>query len=64
MIDIWTLTDIQFDGVDTNDYPDFVDAYISHACLPDGTSITDEELEILNEHNSAWIQENVFDSIL
>jgi len=35
--------------VDTKDYPDFCDAYIEEAEWEDGTSLTDDELEELNE---------------
>lgn len=37
------------DGVDPDDYPDFCDAFFSHAKFEDGTELTDEELEELGE---------------
>lgn len=40
---------LEIDGIDPRDYPDFVDAYISNGYHKDGTSISDEDLEILNE---------------
>ena len=30
-IDFKLISDVEIDGIDTNDYPDFVDAYISNA---------------------------------
>jgi hypothetical protein len=39
---------IEIDGVDSLDYPDFVDTYISYADWNDGIELTDEELEHLN----------------
>ena len=39
------LINVQVDGVDTKDYPDFVDAYISYAEYEDGTELTEDELE-------------------
>jgi len=30
-MDYSKITEIEIDGVDTSDYPDFVDAYISYA---------------------------------
>jgi hypothetical protein len=40
---------IEFDGIDMNDYPDFSDAYISAAGFQDGTELTVDELELLQE---------------
>lgn len=41
------ITNIEFEGIDYKDSPDFVDAYISYA-EKDGVEMTDEELEELN----------------
>lgn len=44
------VTDIEIDGVDTRDYPDFCDAFISAARYEDtGAALTDEELDELHE---------------
>jgi hypothetical protein len=43
------LNSIEFDGIDMNDYPDFSDAYISAAGFQDGTQLTVDELEMLQE---------------
>ena len=43
---------IEIDGVDTKDYPDLCDAYISYAEWEDGTPLTDEELDSLTEKES------------
>lgn len=44
------VCDIEVDGVDTRDYPDFSDAYISSAIWADtGHALTDEELDQLPE---------------
>jgi len=40
---------VEVDGVDMKDYPDFCDAYISHALFTDGTPLTDEELNELSD---------------
>ena len=42
------INNIKLDGIDTKDYPDFCDAYIASADY-DGKSITDEQLDKLNE---------------
>ena len=42
------IDNIEIDGIDTNDYPDFCDAFISSADY-NGVEMTDEQLEALNE---------------
>ena len=60
------FTDYELDGIDTDDYPDFCDAFIcgATALLEDGTmrEATEEELDELNndgdlvyEHVTNWI---------
>ena len=52
-LDYSKVHDIEVDGIDTRDYPDFCDAYIAGATieLEDGTfrDATDAELDELNE---------------
>jgi hypothetical protein len=51
-LDYSKVHDIEVNGIDTRDYPDFCDAYIAGATieLEDGTfrDATDEELDELN----------------
>ena len=42
------ISSVEVDGIDTSDYPDFVDAYISYAEY-DGEPMTDEQIEKLNQ---------------
>ena len=56
------IDNIEVDGIDTNDYPDFCDAFISSADY-DGKAMTDEQLNLLNE-DAAFVQEQVFLKIL
>ena len=42
------IDNIEVDGIYTNDYPDFCDAFISSADY-NGVEMTDEQLEALNE---------------
>jgi hypothetical protein len=50
------VDDIEVDGVDPMDYPDFSDAYISSAVwLDTGLPLSDSELEQLTELNSELI---------
>ena len=57
------VIDMEVDGVDSRDYPDFADAHFSYACYEDGTELTDDELEQLTEQNSDVLHEKVFDSL-
>ena len=42
------ITNIEVDGIDTKDYPDFSDAFIQSADY-DGVPMTDEQIDELNE---------------
>ena len=42
------IDNIEVDAIDTKDYPDFCDAFISHADY-DGKPMTEEQLEEVNE---------------
>ena len=47
------ICDIEIDGIDHKDYPDFVDAYIYSAYWKDtGKKLTDKELEELQDDGS------------
>jgi len=43
-------TNVKFEGLDFNDYPDYCDAYITYAEI-DGTPLTDDEIEDLNDNS-------------
>ena len=47
--------------IDTSDYPDFVDSYISAADY-DGRPMTDAELDVLND-DSSFVYEQVLERI-
>lgn len=51
------ITNVELGGIDTNDYPDFCDAYIVSAKY-DGREMTDDEIEELNE-NTDFVYEQV-----
>lgn len=42
------LQNIEIEGIDTSDYPDFCDAYLVSAEYEDGTPLTDFELDELS----------------
>ena len=56
-MDYKLIDNIEVDGIDTNDYPDFCDAFISSADY-DGKHMTEEQLEELNE-DSEFVYECV-----
>ena len=58
------LFDLEFDGVDYNDYPDFCDAYLSSASIMENgkpRDLTDEELEEVQDSNPDWFAEKLYD---
>lgn len=63
MIDIFDVDDIVVSGVDANDHPDFVDAYIESATV-DGRPLTEDELNWLNENHPEIAQELAYESLL
>jgi len=55
------ITNIEVDGIDTRDYPDFCDAYIVYAEY-DGEAMSDEQIDILNE-DSNFVHDCVYDQL-
>lgn len=47
-IDLTKIDSVEVEGIDTRDYPDFTDAFISYAEL-DGKPLTEDQLNDLNE---------------
>lgn len=60
-LDYKKISDVQVSGVDTKDYPDFVDAFIESASY-DGREMTDAELDAVNE-NRGYVYECVIERI-
>ena len=54
------IVNIELGGIDTRDYPDFVDAFITYAEWEDGTPLTDDELSDLND-DSSFVYNEVID---
>jgi hypothetical protein len=57
------VIDIEIDGVNPRDYPDFSDAYFTYACYEDGTKLTDDELDQLADQNGDVLYEMAYDSL-
>jgi hypothetical protein len=55
-LDYSLIDNVQIDGVDTSDYPDFCDAYIVSADY-DGREMTDDEIELLNDDGDFVLQQ-------
>ena len=47
-LDYARISDVEVEGIDTADYPDFCDAFIASADY-DGREMTDMELDTLND---------------
>jgi len=58
-----TVINIEVDGIDRNDYPDFCDAYFSYATWEDGTELTDDDLELLQYQNGEELHEIVWNQV-
>ncbi len=60
-VDFTKIHNIEFDGVDTNDAPDFSNAFIM-SCDIDGRPATEEELDIIND-NSEFVYDALMDHL-
>jgi len=61
--DIARLDNIQLDGVDPEDCPDFCDAYIE-SCDYDGKALTETEIEWLNSNHPEIAQGLAWEHLL
>ena len=58
-MDYSKITNIEFDGIDYDDYPDMVDAYIVYAEY-DGVEMTAEQLDKIND-DSDFVYEQLME---
>ena len=61
-IDFKLVTNVSVDGIDTRDYPDFVDAFIVSADY-DGKPMSDEMIEEINSDYLDFVSECVYDQL-
>ena len=61
-MDYKKINNIEVDGIDTNDYPKFCDAFILSADY-DGVEMTDKQLDVLNE-DSEFVYKSVQNYLL
>jgi hypothetical protein len=57
------VIDLEVEGIERGDYPDFCNAYFSSGCYEDGTPLTDDELDKLTDLAGDVLWEMAFDSL-
>jgi hypothetical protein len=57
------MRSLEIENVDSRDYPDFSDAYISRASFTDGTDLSDQEMDQLNDEHGDLVHELAYDSL-
>tara|TARA_R100000963_G_C4637445_1_gene101333 strand:+ start:1161 stop:1343 length:183 start_codon:yes stop_codon:yes gene_type:complete len=58
------ITDYQIEGIDSQDYPDFCDAYLSYAEDENGKELNEEQLLDWQEQNEIEFYDMVLQSWL
>lgn len=59
------VENLQIDGVDSKDYPDFCDAFFCYATwCSNGVELTDEQLQWLSEDYPEKLNEMAFESLV
>ena len=61
-INLSQIENMEFEGVDFSDYPDFVDAFLVSAEI-NGRDLTEEEIDYLNDEHYEFVNESVFSSM-
>lgn len=56
------IENIEIEGINYEDYPDFCDAFLVSATL-NGEPLTDEELDYINNVHQDWVYEEVLNKI-
>ena len=62
-LDLTKITDVEIEGMDMKDYPDFSDAFISYGYYKD-RDLTELELDYINDFRPEFIQEQIFETQL
>ena len=63
MMNVVELQNIEVDGVDMTDYPDLCDAFICYAEHEDGTPLSEDELDELNDKHGDFVHECAHESL-
>ena len=56
------LDDVEIDGINMGDYPDFCDAFLEGESYK-GRELTEDELEYVQESNPEWFYDKVWDYV-
>lgn len=62
IIDISLVDNVEVDGIDHSDYPDFCDAFISNADY-NGEPMSDDMVDYINENYPDYVYEQVVNQI-
>ena len=62
-MDVSQIDDIEFDGVDWSDYPDFCDVMVVSATWKDGRELTQAEIEQLEDEHGDWVYEQLMEKL-
>jgi len=60
-LDLSKITDVEIEGIKSEDYPDFSDAFISYGYYKD-RDLTELELDYINEFRTEFINEQIFET--
>lgn len=58
-MDVTKIDDIEFDGVDFSDYPDFCDVVVVAATWKDGRDLTEAEIDQLMDEHDDFVYEKL-----
>lgn len=58
MLDLAKISEVEVEGIDMSDFPDFCDSYISSASY-EGRELTEEELDKLNENRDYVYEQTI-----
>lgn len=61
-IDFNKIDNMEFDGIDFADYPDFCDAFLIAADY-DGKEMTEEQIDYINDAHYDFVNEQVYQSL-
>jgi len=61
-LDLRKVDNMEFEGIDFADYPDFVDAFLVAADY-DGKELTEEQIDYINDEHYDFVNEQVYDSL-
>lgn len=57
-MDVKQIEDVEIDGIDFRDYPDFCDAFLVSATYQ-GRELTEKELDEVQYNNPEWFYEQI-----